>query len=83
MKTITADQAAMRILLNGKLTEKQRQAQLSALATKVRNVMDNRVKCPECGNKGPHEDNGATRSCDLTFLCTDCGTQFDAESVLS
>ena len=34
--------------------------------------------CPDCGNEGPHEDNGATRRQDLSFCCVACGCQFDA-----
>jgi transposase-like protein len=75
MKTLSPDQAALRILLDGKLTEKQRQAQLSA--AKARNVLDNRVECPDCGHKGPHEDNGA-RGSELTYLCVSCHSQFEA-----
>ena len=36
--------------------------------------------CPECGAKGPHESNLADRLSQLTYLCTECGMQFDAVS---
>jgi len=33
--------------------------------------------CPECGDNGPHDDNGCTgRS--LTYCCRSCGMHFDA-----
>ena len=37
------------------------------------------VECPDCGNKGPHDDNGAIRRSELSWCCRACGTHFDAE----
>jgi len=34
--------------------------------------------CPECGHKGPHDDNCAPRLADLTYWCVKCETFFDA-----
>jgi hypothetical protein len=41
-------------------------------------VFAGRVPCLECGDNGPHEDNGDRQ--DLTYLCK-CGNQFDAPGV--
>ncbi len=37
--------------------------------------------CPECGHKGPHQDNGQNSLTWRTYLCTSCWTQFDAITV--
>jgi hypothetical protein len=37
--------------------------------------------CPDCGAPGPHDDNGAGRRSELTYLCGSCGMCFDAEAV--
>jgi hypothetical protein len=39
----------------------------------------NKRTCPECGDEGPHDDNGAPRHAELSFCCRKCGTHFDAE----
>lgn len=76
--TKTADQMALEILMSQPAAKKQ--AQLSRLYAEVTAVRANRVSCPECGSKGPHEDNGC-RGADLAFCCKDCGSHFDAEMV--
>lgn len=64
------------VLLNkGALPEKQRA--LSALAAQAAAHLENRVDCPECGDSGPHDDNGMSGS-ELTYCCTSCGAHFDA-----
>lgn len=35
--------------------------------------------CPDCGDTGPHDDNGATRRDELAYSCRACGMCFDAE----
>lgn len=37
-----------------------------------------RSPCPDCGDTGPHEDNGETGSGEA-FSCRACGLHFDAE----
>lgn len=39
---------------------------------------EGRMPCPECGHKGPHEDNGARKLRDRSYLCAGCGMSFDA-----
>lgn len=40
---------------------------------------ESRGTCPECGDPGPFDDNGAATKSFLSFCCAKCGTQFDAE----
>ncbi len=71
----TYDEMALGVLLsNG--SKKSKQAQLEKLLDHAAG----RVKCPACGNKGPHEDNGCTGS-QKTYLCGECGEQFDNPEV--
>ena len=70
--TVTADQMAFDLLLRG-----APQHELTALSRKINKVMANEVTCPECGDEGPHEDNGAF-GYDLAFCCRKCGAHFDA-----
>jgi hypothetical protein len=68
----TYDQMAIGILLsNG--SKKSKQAQLS----KLRAHASGRVECHECGDEGPHEDNGCSGA-GKTCLCS-CGCQFEIE----
>ena len=36
-----------------------------------------RSPCPECDDRGPHDDNGAKES-ERAFCCKGCGLHFDA-----
>lgn len=38
----------------------------------------NRVTCPDCGDRGPHDDNGES-GFQLMYCCRACGRHFDAE----
>lgn len=72
---MTANEYAIDLMLKGD------QKGLQRLAAQVRNLHENILTCPECGSRGPHQDNGASRAYDLTYLCEGCGTQWDAEEV--
>jgi hypothetical protein len=74
---MTYDEAALRILLNPSSPARQ-QAALTALAAKGRAEVANRMPCPECGDRGPHDDNGLTGE-ELSFCCRNCGTHWDAQ----
>jgi transposase-like protein len=72
----TADQLCARILM-ANIPEADRKRRLQALASSMKVAMGH--CCPSCGSSGPHEDNGMTRRSELTYLCTSCGHQWDAE----
>lgn len=74
MTKMTADAMAVELLLAGD------QRGLERLAKACKDVLENRVECPECGDKGPHEDNGESGS-RLAYCCRSCGMHFDAESL--
>ncbi len=74
-KTLTADQAALQILLSPYLTEGGRKKALKVLAARTKAQLENRLECPECRHQGPHEDNGANRR-DLAYCCSGCGNHF-------
>lgn len=74
---MTYDELAVEVLL-GPGSEKQKQAKLSKLAKQARDRLENRIECPECGHKGPHDDNGRTGS-QRSYCCCNCGTHFDEE----
>lgn len=76
---MSPDQAALRIMLDSRLTPAQREARLSRLARTVRDAVECRVECPECGHRGPHEHNGDTR--DPLLCCVGCGTHFEEPEV--
>lgn len=67
----TYDERAVELLLAGD------QAGVERLAREARDFLENRVECPACGSKGPHDDNGCTGE-DLSYCCTECGEHFDA-----
>jgi transposase-like protein len=69
---MTYDQMAIEILISDR-TPTERAAALEKLA---RHAKGERT-CPNCGTTDVHEDNGATRADELTWLCTRCGEQFD------
>lgn len=70
----TYDTLALEVLLsNG--SKKSKQAKLSKLLAHA----SGRVECPECGNDGPHEDNGCSGA-NKAYLCS-CGCQFDNPEV--
>lgn len=68
----TADQMALKVLLNPGLTKKQQSIKLAALYKR----MAGRVECPECGHKGPHDDNNEPGD-NFAFCCCNCGTHFE------
>lgn len=72
------DGEAVRVLM-GPGTEREKQARLRRLANQARRFVEDKAECPECGDDGPHEDNGH-KGADRTFLCRVCRTQFDAEA---
>lgn len=72
---ISADALALRILLDGNLTDDARDAKLKKLARAASDAVHGRVACPACGSKSEKEHNGDRR--DPTWLCVDCGEQFD------
>lgn len=72
-------QATLDIYLDGTLTPAKRDRKLAALLTHVKNVAEGRLPCPDCGDEGPHDDNGATRRSELSYCCRACGMHFDAE----
>lgn len=75
MRRETYDEVAVRVLLSPG-GAKNRQAKLRALAKEARDRLEGKVECPECENKGPHDDNGCTGS-NKSFCCQACGTHFD------
>jgi len=50
---------------------------LRRLAKRAQEELENRIACPECGDRGPHEDNGRS-GWYRSYCCRECGTQFDA-----
>lgn len=75
-QTTTFDAAALRLIMQG---HKPGSPALRRLAAQARRAIN--PECPECGREDGIEDNGARRRSDLTFLCTGCGHQWDAEEV--
>lgn len=70
----TADSMALDMLLRGD------RAGLARLAKRVRDAAENRVECPDCGDAGPHDDNGlSTGHYDFTMCCRACGCHFGNE----
>ena len=74
--TRTADHMALNILLAG---GPRMQNRLTALASRCHDLLHGGA-CPECGNHGPHDDNGASGH-ELVFLCLSCGHQWGVESL--
>lgn len=71
---MTPDQAALRLLMSD---DPRRQEKLTELAERVRNDLENREPCDECGHEGPHDDNGLPRDhWDYTRCCPRCGHQW-------
>lgn len=71
---MTFDEMTVDLLLAGD------SAGLTKLAAKANAVVEGRVECPECGDTGPHDDNGAVGH-ERGFCCSGCGCYFDAEDV--
>lgn len=65
---MTLDEMTVDLLLAGD------SAGLTQLAAKASVVVESRV---ECGDMGPHDDNGATGH-ERGFCCSTCGCHFDA-----
>lgn len=63
---MSADELALQMLLAGD------EAGVSKLARALSDLINNRVACPACDDRGPHEDNGATGA-DLALACRACG----------
>lgn len=68
---------ALRILLEG---GPQRDQKLAELREAVEAAREGRIPCPECGDPGPHDDNGAP-GCDVSLCCRVCGMHFDLHPV--
>lgn len=66
----TLDGMALELLLKGDQTG------LTRLAEQASDIASNKVPCPECGDKGPHEDNGEMGA-GKTLCCRKCGNHFD------
>jgi transposase-like protein len=49
-----------------------------AALKKLQAHADARVPCPDCGHEGPHETNDLRRFVFREFLCTSCGSCFEA-----
>lgn len=73
---MTYDEMAVEVLL-GEGTPSEKQAKLTKLAVQAKDQLENRIPCPDCGNAGPHDDNGMT-GLQLSYCCSDCGMHFDA-----
>lgn len=71
---MTYDEAALPMLLSGDTDG------LKALCDKAEADLTGYVECPECGDEGPHDDNGRVGP-ERTFCCDGCGSHFDAEEV--
>ncbi len=69
---VSYDEAAVSMFLEGD------SAGITNLAVKAAARVEARVECPECGDEGPHDDNGRVGS-ELSYCCSVCGTCFDAE----
>jgi hypothetical protein len=72
----TVDAMALEILLTGGSDTREK---LVALWRKC-NDTTNGGACPNCGARGPHDDNGCSGA-NLTFLCRSCSWQWDAINV--
>lgn len=68
----TFDEIAVDLLLAGN------QRGLTRLAKQAKRQLNNEVTCPECGDNGPHDDNGAIGA-HLAYCCRGCGCHFDAQ----
>lgn len=69
------DEMTLRAMLNP--DPKKRTAELARL-TAWAERMHGGGACPDCGDAGPHDDNGAARASELAFCCRACGMNFDA-----
>lgn len=78
-RTPTADQIALSILLDTKLTRAQAEKKLSRFANELSAHAKGEVECPECGDKGPHDHNGDRL--DPQFCCSACGMHFNDPGV--
>ncbi len=71
----THDQMALDVLVdNG--SQKEKRARLK----KLNDYAEGKIECPECGDMGPHDDNGHTGE-DRSYCCCKCGTHFDDPGV--
>lgn len=78
MKRKIADGLYLEIMLGN---DPGRQRRVAVLKDQADAVLSGRRECPECGDAGPHDDNGATRLSDLSWCCRACGTHFDEQEV--
>ena len=79
-RTMTADQLVLRVLLAPRLTAAERQTRLTRLAHALSDAVNGRVPCPDCGHRGPHDDNGDRR--EPMLCCCECGSHFDAPTTM-
>lgn len=72
IRATNVDQVTLRAMMDGN------QEFLVRLREAVDAESENCIECPECGDGGPHEDNGE-RGSYLSWACAACGAHFDAE----
>lgn len=75
---MTYDQVAAEILMDTNLTGVEQADKLAALLERANRDLDGRVPCPECGDEGPHDDNGVLGP-ERCFCCNNCGEHFEPE----
>ena len=71
---MTIDEMTVELLANDD------QDGLAALADLLHRATSGEIRCPACDSAGPHDDNGARRTSELSFCCSNCDEQFDAEN---
>ena len=77
MKSMTADEFALRIMLSAAPPAvKQKQLARAATLAKAAIGCGFEGACPDCGHHGVHDDNGEKGE-EQTFCCYACGSQFD------
>ena len=74
-RTIDGEFLAIMLSDKPKATKARELAALKKVAAEQRGE----AECPDCGDAGPHDDNGAARRSELSWCCRACGTHFDAE----
>ena len=75
VRPMTYDALALEILMSS-APGHVKDARLAALYAAAEKA-DEGGPCPDCGNSGPHEDNGRSGS-ERSFCCIECGTHWDA-----
>lgn len=75
----TFDAAALEILMDRSLTNREQQAKLQGLARLGARLVNGTIDCPECGDESPKDSSRCMG--ELEFCCGACGTQFLASEV--